>query len=152
MRELRAKFLRRWQGLAGLRDAAPSHRSATWCHWYGGRRRGRRAWPRCWWAAAGPGRASRRRAERSSWRGRLADGPPHTSTHSGPTSKGDDAALGRPAAPQATQTRGSPPGPPRVHATRSDTQHNRERKHSAQSRARALSAVAGPPPRRPGPR
>ena len=24
----------------------------------GGRRRGRRAWPRCWWAAAGPGRAA----------------------------------------------------------------------------------------------
>ena len=33
-----------------------------------------------------------------------------------------------------------------------NTQHNRERKHSAQSRARVLSAVAGPPPRRPGPR
>ena len=82
--ELRAKFLRRWQGLAGLRDAAPSHRSATWCHWYGERRRVRRAWPQCWWAAAGPGRASRRRAERSSRRGRLAGGPPHTSTYSGP--------------------------------------------------------------------
>ena len=29
----------------------------------GGRRRGRRAWMRCPWAVAGPGRASRRRAE-----------------------------------------------------------------------------------------
>ena len=34
------------------------------------------AWPRCRWAVAGPGRASRRRAERSSQRGRRAGGPP----------------------------------------------------------------------------
>ena len=45
--------------------------------------RGGRAWLRCPWAAAGPGRASRRRAERSSQRGRLAGGPPPNSTHSG---------------------------------------------------------------------
>ena len=44
---------------------------------------GRRARPRCRWAAAGPGRASRRRAERSSPHGRLAGGPPPTGTHSG---------------------------------------------------------------------
>ena len=50
-------------------------------HWYGGRRR---AWPRCRWAAAGPGRASRRRAERSSRRGRRAGRPPPSGTHSGP--------------------------------------------------------------------
>ena len=37
----------------------------------------------CRWAVAGPGRASRRRAERSSRRGRLAGGPPPTGTHSG---------------------------------------------------------------------
>ena len=43
-----------------------------------------------------------------------------------------------------------PTGPPRVHATSSHTQHSRERKHSTQSRGRALSAVAQPPPRRPG--
>ena len=43
----------------------------------------RRARLRCPWAAAGPGRASRRRAERSSRRGRLAGGPPPTGTHSG---------------------------------------------------------------------
>ena len=42
------------------------------------------AWPRCRWAAAGPGRASRRRAEQSSRRGRLAGGPPPIGTHSGP--------------------------------------------------------------------
>ncbi len=44
----------------------------------------RRARLRCPWAAAGPGRASRRRAERSSQRGRLAGGPPPTGTPSSP--------------------------------------------------------------------
>ena len=98
----------RRQGLAGLRDDAPSHRSATMRHCCGGRRRVRRARagfeidyserssrvaisraagpdgarntsvttskhaaapperrtrPGCWWAAAKPGRASRRRAQ-----------------------------------------------------------------------------------------
>ena len=47
-------------------------------------RRDRRAWLRCPWAVAGPGRASRRRAERSSRRGRRAGGPLPTGTHSGP--------------------------------------------------------------------
>ena len=41
------------------------------------------------------------------------------------------------------KTRGSPSGPPRVHATSS---------YSTRSRGRAFSAVAGPRPRRPGPR
>ena len=49
-------------------------------HRYGGRRR---YLPPCRWAVAGPGRASKRRAERSSRRGRLAGGPPPTGTHSG---------------------------------------------------------------------
>ena len=40
--------------------------------------------PRHPWAAAGPGRASRRRAERSSRRGRLAGGPPPTGAQSSP--------------------------------------------------------------------
>ena len=44
----------------------------------------RRARLRCPWAVAGPGRASRRRAERSSRRGRLAGGPPPTGTPSSP--------------------------------------------------------------------
>ena len=44
----------------------------------------RRARLRCPWAAAGPGWASRRRAERSSQRGRLAGGPPPTGTPSSP--------------------------------------------------------------------
>ena len=42
------------------------------------------AWLRHPWAAAGPGRASRRRAERSSRRGRLAGGPPPTGAPSSP--------------------------------------------------------------------
>ena len=53
----------RRRGLAGLRDDAPSHPAHRKRHWCGGRRRERRAWPRCRWAVAGPGRASRRRAE-----------------------------------------------------------------------------------------
>ena len=40
------------------------------------------------WAVAGPGRASRRRAERSSQRGRLAGGPPPTGTQSSPAQQG----------------------------------------------------------------
>ena len=42
------------------------------------------AWLRCPWAVAGPGRASSRRAERSSRRGRRAGGPPPTGTQSSP--------------------------------------------------------------------
>ena len=67
----------RWRGLVGLF-------TATRPHWCGGCRRGRRAWLRRPWAVAGPGRASRRRAERSSRRGRLAGGPPPTGTQSSP--------------------------------------------------------------------
>ena len=43
---------------------------------------------RCPWAVAGPGRASRRRAERSSRRGRLAGGPPPTGAQSSPAQQG----------------------------------------------------------------
>ena len=50
-RELHAKLL------------GPSNTSATKRHWCGGRRRDRRAWLRCPWAVAGPGRASSQRAE-----------------------------------------------------------------------------------------
>ena len=54
----------RRRGLAGHRDDAPNQKTATWHHWCGGRRRVRRTWPRRPWAVAGPGRASRRRADR----------------------------------------------------------------------------------------
>ena len=58
----------------------------------------RRARLRCRWAAAGPGRASRRRAERSSRRGRRADGPPPTGTPSSPAAiaAGCEAQPGAP--------------------------------------------------------
>ena len=68
------------------------------------------AWPQCRWAAAGPGRASRRRAERSSRRGRLAGGPPPTGTHSGP-------------APQ--------PGPAGAPNTSGTNQHNNRHRTNA---------------------
>ena len=66
-----------WPDRETTRQTRPQH---TRPHWCGGRRRDL---PRCRWAVAGPGRASRRRAERSSQRGRLAGGPPPTGTHSG---------------------------------------------------------------------
>ena len=70
----------RRRGLAGLRaDTQPRKRRRC-----GGCRRVRRARLRHPWAGAGPGRASRRRAERSSQRGRLAGGPPPTGTPSSP--------------------------------------------------------------------
>ena len=50
----------RWQGPAGQRVDAQSHTSATQRRRCVGRRKAR---PRCRWAVAGPGRASRRRAE-----------------------------------------------------------------------------------------
>ena len=81
----------RWRGLAGLRGDAPQS------HWCGGRRR---AWLRCLWAVAGPGRASRRRAERSSQRGRLAGGPPPTGAPSSPAQQGTQSSP----AQQGTQS------------------------------------------------
>ena len=74
----------RRRGLAGLRGDVPNQTTATQPHWCGGRGRDWRARLRCPWAVAGPGRASRRRAERSSRRGRLAGGPPPTGTPSSP--------------------------------------------------------------------
>ena len=88
--ELRAKLL---GGGGAWPDNEPTHQATRrnasadsvegaegTCRGAGGRRRDL---PRCRWAAAGPGRASRRRAERSSQRGRRAGGPPPTGTHSG---------------------------------------------------------------------
>ena len=69
-----------WPGFEGKLHHTQRHKRRR-C---GGRRRVRRARLRSPWAAAGPGRASRRRAERSSQRGRLAGGPPPTGTPSSP--------------------------------------------------------------------
>ena len=79
----------RWQGLAGLRDDAPSEARGA-----DGSRAGRR--PRAQPAA------------------RPDSTPRGTRNTSGTTSS------------HATQTRGSPSGPPRVHATSSHTRHSRE--------------------------
>ena len=69
--ELRAKLMGgggAWPGFKATRRAKLAARTASGRaaahgaarpHWCGGRRRGRRAWPRCRWAAAGPGRATR---------------------------------------------------------------------------------------------
>ena len=76
-----------------------ARRQHTRHHLCGGRRRDL---PRCPWAAAGPGRASRRRAERSSRRGRLAGGPPPTGTQSSPAHRTARAAPGTPVVPQST--------------------------------------------------
>ena len=87
--ELRAKLLGR-RGLTGLQDNAPSNISDQAPLVWGAPEGleglaavpvgGGGAWLRCPWAAAGLGRASRRRAEQSSRRGRLAGGPPPTGT------------------------------------------------------------------------
>ena len=68
----------RRQGLTETGSAPPDRRSL----------RGLRDPLRCPWAAAGPGRASRRRAERSSQRGRRAGGPPPTGIPSRPIPTG----------------------------------------------------------------
>ena len=159
-RGLDTRPAKRRRGLTAVRRAWPDfeptrHTSATQRHRCGGHRRDRRAWPRCWWAAAGPGRTTSRRAthqrpgatgvegaggsgghgrasrsttpsEARVWRSRGRPGP---------------TAPGTPAATQATQTRGSPPGPPRVPATIS---------HSTPSSGQPLSAVERPRPRQPG--
>ena len=52
------------------------------------------------WAVAGPGRASRRRAERSSRRGRLAGGPPPTGTPSSPAPQPGPPAPETPVGPK----------------------------------------------------
>ena len=58
------------------------------------------AWPRCRWAAAGPGRASRSTTpSRRLACGDLAGGPPPTGTHSGRAPQPGPPAPGTPAAP-----------------------------------------------------
>ena len=71
----------RRQGLAGLREDTPSQSSAhpaplVW--------RTPGAWPRCWWEAAGPGRASRSTtpSEARVWRSR-GRGAAHRHQHAG---------------------------------------------------------------------
>ena len=72
----------RWRDLARHRDDAPNQKTATRHHWCGGRRRDL---PRCRWAVAGPGRASRSTTpSRRLACGDLAGGPPPTGASSSP--------------------------------------------------------------------
>ena len=93
------------QGLAGLRDDAPSHTSATRPRRCGGRRKDRRAWLRRPWAVAGPGRASRSTTpSRRLACGDLAGGPPPTGAPSSPAPQQDPTAPGTPVGSEATTT------------------------------------------------
>ena len=87
---LREGPTRRRHATKRLRIEKPHQRQCGGC---------RRARLRCRWAAAGPGRASRRRTERSSRRGRRAGGPPPTGTPSSPAA----IAAGCEAQPGALQ-------------------------------------------------
>ena len=71
-----------WPDRETTRQARPQY---TRPHWCGGRRRVRRTWPRCRWAVAGPGRASRSTTpSRRLACGDLAGGPPPTGASSSP--------------------------------------------------------------------
>ena len=83
-------------------------------HRCGRRRRDWRAWLRCPWAVAGPGRASRRRAERSSRRGRRAGGPPPTGTPSSPARQGIQSSPERSGSTQQGARSAAAPRAPRV--------------------------------------
>ena len=104
----------------------------------GGRRRApraRRAWLRCPWAVAGPGRASSRRAERSSPRGRLAGGPPPTGTPSSPAPQPGPPAPETPAAPhdRAGTPKGAGTAVPAPLSAHSATASSRLRPNDRQS-------------------
>ena len=157
--ELRAKFLRRRQGLAGQRVDAPHISDQA---------------PPAWRAPEGPkGLAAVLVGGGGAWPGFEATRRAKLAAR---TARGRAAAHGHIKQPGPTRQATRRPEHQRRHKQRkraaahqgrraftqldqtlntvesANTQHNRERKHSAQSRARVLSAVAGPPPRRPGPR
>ena len=81
-------------GFEPTRQATQQHPSPTGVEGAGGagghgRAAKRGAWPRCRWAVAGPGRASRSTTpSRRLACGDLAGGPPPTGTHSGPAHQG----------------------------------------------------------------
>ena len=127
----------RRQSLAGLRDDAPSHRSATMRHCCGGRRRVRRA--RAGFEIDRSERSSRAAISRAAG----PDGARNTNVTTSNTHRKAAAHRHTQRFSSQNKTRGSPSGPPRVHATSS---------YSTPSRGRAFSAVAQPRPRRPGPR
>ena len=123
---------RAWPDRETTHQATRQH---TGPHWCGGRRRDL---PRCRWAVAGPGRASRRRAERSSQRGRLAGGPPPTGTHSG-------RALRRPEHQRRhKQPRNANARQPERAAARSRSQWNTQRRRAATTSATWTAFRAAP--------
>ena len=89
-------------GFEARHRAIPQHARRLRCEGRRRDRRDRRARLRCPWAVAGPGRASSRRAERSSRRGRLAGGPPPTGTPSSLAPRPGPPAPETPVGPQAT--------------------------------------------------
>ena len=109
-----------WRPLRGLRDPTAVPVGSGWAWPKRDQRRpirgyceACRARLRCPWAAAGPGRASRRRAERSSQRGRRAGGPPPTGTPSRPVPTG--APHGNPKSGGTSRKKWWSPGKPGDH-------------------------------------
>ena len=83
-----------WPGFETTRQATRQRTRRRRC---GGRRRDQMARPRCRWAAAGPGRASRSTTpSRRLACGDLAGGPPPTGTHSGRAPQSSPARQVRP--------------------------------------------------------
>ena len=117
----------RRQGLAGLRDDAPSERSATKRRRCGGRRRACGAWPRCRWPAAGPGLDPRRRTE------------PHVSDHAplvwrAPVGGGRDRADYPTALSTARlEAAAGPAGPGRASRRRAERSSRRGRRAGGQA-------------------
>ena len=115
------------QGLAGLRDDAPSERSATKRRRCGGRRGACGAWPRCRWAAAGPGLDPRRRTE------------PHVSDHAplvwrAPVGGGRDRADYPTALSTARlEAAAGPAGPGRASRRRAERSSRRGRRAGGQA-------------------
>ena len=113
-----------------MRDARPGRASrrragyhqSTRPHWCGGRRRGRRAWLRCPWAVAGPGRASGRRAEPQArvWRSRGRAAAHGHAKQPGPAGCRAPAhtAAGPSGAPEHPWSRKQPSGTGRCHDPR----------------------------------
>ena len=91
----------------GFEATRRTTRQHTRPHWCGGHRRDRRAWLRCQWAAAGPGRASRSTTpsrQARVWRSRGRAAAHGHTKQPGPTTH--HTAPRTPAEPQAT-TRGA---------------------------------------------
>ena len=100
-----------------------------------GRAAKRGAWPRCRWAVAGPGRASRSTTpSRRLACGDLAGGPPPTGTHSGPAHQG--RSRGRPEICRGNEQREAarPHWDQAAHASGDSRQKSRISRHSTSRR------------------